>query len=246
MPVSPSNFIYGRHPVVDAIKNGISIDKIFLQKGISGDFEQEIRSLSLSADIPLQVVPRQKMNRITSGNHQGVIAQHALLAYQQLEDVLPMIYENSQQPLIVVLDGITDVRNFGAIARSAEVLGAHAIVVPSRHSAPINAEAVKTSAGALTRIPVCRVKKMSDAITELQMAGLNVVVSSLGAKKQLYELELNIPLAVVMGSEDRGVHPSIAKAADQQFIIPQRGQTDSLNVSVATGIILYEVLRQRK
>lgn len=238
--------IYGRHPVSDAIKAGTSIDKIYVQKGMRGDFESELRKKCRESNIPIQYVPKQRLSKITSGNHQGVIAMIAELEYQQLEHVLPFLFEQSKNPLIVVLDGITDVRNFGAIARSCECLGAHAIVVSSKNSAPINAEAIKTSAGALTQIPVCREKSLNNALAQLQMSGLSVTVGDLSADRALYDLDLTTPLAIVMGAEGKGVHPSVLKIADQKFIIPQQGHTDSLNVSVATGVILYEVLRQRK
>jgi len=238
--------IYGRHPVLDAVKGGTSIDKIYVQKGMRGDFELELRQKCREDNIPIQYVPKQRLSKITSGNHQGVIAMIAELEYQQLEHILPFLFEQSKNPLIVVLDGITDVRNFGAIARSCECLGAHALVVPSKNSAPVNAEAIKTSAGALTQIPVCREKSINDALVQLQLSGLSVVVGDLSADRALYDLDLTMPLAIVMGAEGKGVHPSVLKIADQKFVIPQQGQTDSLNVSVATGVILYEVVRQRK
>ncbi|MEM9921614.1 MAG: 23S rRNA (guanosine(2251)-2'-O)-methyltransferase RlmB [Bacteroidota bacterium] len=243
--MSKQNIIYGRHPVLDALKSGQSIDKILLQKGGRGLYEKELRTLAAEQHIPLQYVPKEKLNRVTGGNHQGVIAFAALVAYQRLEDIRPFLFEQSVTPLIVLLDGVTDVRNFGAIARSAECLGAHALVVASKSAAPINAESVKTSAGALTRIPVCRVPSLGLAIQQLQMSGLMVLASDLQAEKQLFELELGGPTAILLGSEGAGVQATLLRKADERFIIPQRGETDSLNVSVAAGVILYEILRQR-
>ncbi|MEO1517573.1 MAG: 23S rRNA (guanosine(2251)-2'-O)-methyltransferase RlmB [Bacteroidota bacterium] len=239
------NIIYGRHPVLDALKEGQSIDKILLQKGTRGIYEKELRDLASREHIPVQMVPKEKLNRVTGGTHQGVIAFAALVAYQRLESILPFLFEQSQTPLIVLLDSITDVRNFGAIARSAECMGAHALVVGARSAAPINAESLKTSAGALGRIPVCREASLSLAIKQLQLSGLSVFASDLQAEKKLPDLDLTVPAAILLGSEGDGVHPSLLRKTDERFIIPQLGQTDSLNVSVASGVILYEAMRQR-
>jgi 23S rRNA (guanosine2251-2'-O)-methyltransferase len=240
-----SEIVYGRHPVVDAMKSGWPVDKVVLQQGIRGEFEKEIRHLTKEYEVPLQVVPKERLNKLAGGNHQGVIAFISPIPFQHLEDVLPGVFEAGQTPLIVLLDGITDVRNFGAIARSAEVLGAHALVISSKKSAQVNAEAVKTSAGALTLIPVCREKSMVGAIELLQLSGVKVYVSDLQAKLTLTELDWTIPVALVIGSEAEGISPAVAAMADERFLIPQLGQTDSLNASVAAGIVLYETLRQR-
>ncbi len=237
--------IFGRHPVLDAIKTGTPIDKLLLQQGIRGDFEREIRYLSKQNNIPLQVIPKERLQKYTSGNHQGIVGILSFLTYYKLEDVLPTIYEKSENPLFLLLDGVTDVRNFGAIARSAELCGVHAIVIPQKGSAQVTADAIKTSAGALTNIAVCREKTISGAIDFLVMNGIAVYVSSLGASQQLHEIDFTEPTAIVMGSEGDGVSQSILKKIDSHFIIPQVGTTDSFNVSVATGIILYEVMRQR-
>lgn len=239
------SIIYGRHPVVDAIKSGTSIDKVILQQGIRGEFEKEIRQLTKAHNVPLQVAPKERLSKFSRGNHQGVIGLLSLISYYQLEDVLPMIYEKSETPLILILDGVTDVRNFGAIARSAEVCGVHALVIPQRGTAQINAEALKTSAGALTRIPVCREKSLVTAMDYLQLSGIQTFASDLKASKKIFELDLTQPVAMVIGSEDEGVSRAILNRVSQNFIIPQRGETDSFNVSVATGIMLYEVMRQR-
>ncbi len=242
----PKNqLIYGRHPVIDAIKSGQALDKVFLQQGTRGDLEKELRQLSKKFNFPIQVVPKEKLNRMTSGNHQGVIAQASLITYYKIEDLLPMLYEKEEAPLLLLLDSITDVRNFGAIARSAECLGVNGLIIPKKGSAAINAEALKTSAGALTNLPVCRENSLDNTVEFLQHSGVNVVASSLKAKKQLKDLDLTIPTAIIMGSEDQGVRQSLLEKANEQFIIPQIGTTDSLNVSVATGIILYEAQRQR-
>ncbi len=240
-----SNLIYGRHPIVDTIQSGGSIDKIFLQKGISKDFEGEVRQLCRSFGIPLQYVPKEKLNRLTGQNHQGVIGFLSMVEYKKLEDIIPFIYEQSTVPLFLLLDGITDVRNFGAIARSAELCGVQAIIIPQKGGAAINEDAIKTSAGALTKINVCRETSLRKAIQQLKLNGISVMGASLQADKPLYNMDMQVPLAIVLGSEGRGISNEISKLLDDQFLIPQIGSTDSFNVSVAAGITLYEVLKQR-
>ncbi len=238
--------IYGRHPVVDTIRSGKPVDKLLLQQGIRGDFEKEIRHLCRDFDIPFKVVPKDRLNKFSNGNHQGVIALLSPIQYFKIEDVLPMVYEQSKTPLFLLLDEVTDVRNFGSIARSAEVCGADAIIIPSKGAARINADALKTSAGALTKIPVCRSSSLMNAIEYLQLSGIQILASSLKGEKKLYDLDLQVPTAFIIGSEGEGVSSALLRKADEQFIIPQLGETDSLNVSVATGIMLYEVMRQRR
>lgn len=237
--------IYGRRPVVDALKAGQSMEKILLQQGVRGPFERDLRQLTKQFNVPLQVVPKERMNKWTRGNHQGVVGLIAPIKYYKLEDVLPGIFEKNQTPLLLLLDCVTDVRNLGAIARSAECLGAHALVVPKKGAALINAEALKTSAGALTKIPVCREQSLAGAINLLKLSGVQIFSSDLKAKKRIQDIDWLGPSAILIGSEGKGVNPALGREADQTFIIPQTGTTDSLNVSVATGIILYEVLRQR-
>ena len=240
-----NSLIIGRHPLVDAIESGTSIEKILLQQGTRGEFEKTIRRLSKQYNIPFQVVPKERLQQISSKNHQGVIAFISPLSYQKIEDIIPLIYEKSETPLFVILDGVTDVRNFGAIARSAEICGAHAIIIPKKGSATITDEAIKTSAGALTKIPVCREHSLVNTIDVLMMNGIQVFASDLQAKDRLQDLDLTQPAAIVMGSEGDGISKAVRQKVDNLFIIPQKGTTNSLNVSVATGIILYESLRQR-
>ncbi len=237
--------IYGRHPVTDAIAAGKTIDKVLLQQGIRGEFEKEIRQLSREHGFPVQIVPKEKLNKVVRGNHQGVVGFISLAPYYKLEDVLPSIFERSETPLLVLLDGVTDVRNFGAIARSAELTGAQALVTSLKGSAQLNAEAMKASAGALAKIPVCRETSIMAAVELLQMSGIRVVAGDLQADKAVFEVNFNQPIAVIIGSEGEGVQPALLRKADELFKIPQAGVTDSFNVSVATGIILYEALRQR-
>ncbi|MBV6439942.1 MAG: 23S rRNA (guanosine(2251)-2'-O)-methyltransferase RlmB [Haliscomenobacteraceae bacterium CHB4] len=244
--MADSNLIYGHHPVAEAIRAGKAVEKVYFQQGIRGDMEKEFRHLTKEYGIPLQVVPREKLNKMTKGAHQGVVAYLALVEFQSLEDVLPFVFGQGETPLLVLLDGITDVRNFGAICRSAECSGAHAVVVPQSGSAPANEEAMKASAGALARIRVCRVRSMFSTVEMLQESGVQVVATALSERAApVYEADLTLPTAILMGSEGEGVHPKLLKMADAVVRIPQATDFDSFNVSVATGIVLYEAMRQR-
>jgi 23S rRNA (guanosine2251-2'-O)-methyltransferase len=241
-----SNIIYGHHPVVEAIQAGKPVEKVFFQQGVRGETEKEIRHLTREHDIPLQVVPKEKLNKLVRGNHQGVVAYLSLVNYLLLEDVVPFILENGQVPLLVVLDGVSDVRNFGAICRSAECLGAQAVVVPQAGAAPANEEAMKASAGALARMQVCRVRSLFTAIEWLQTAGIQVVATALSDRAlPIHAIDLTVPTALLLGSEGDGLHPKLIKMSDAVAIIPQATDFDSLNVSVAAGIVLYEAMRQR-
>jgi len=245
MAIDKKTLIYGRHPVMDAIEAGTPFDKIILQNGIQRDFEISIKQLSKQHNIPLQIVPKDRLNKIAGGNHQGIVGFLSLVTYYKLEDVLPTVYEKSEVPLFLLLDGVTDVRNFGAIARSAEICGVQAMVVPKKGSAQINSDSLKTSAGALSKLMVCKENSLAGAIEFLQMSGVQVIASDLQANDFVYDLDLTVPLAIIIGSEGKGVSAAVLEKVDQRFIIPQKGTTDSFNVSVATGIILYEVMRQR-
>lgn len=238
-------FIFGKHPVMDAIQSGQAVDKVWVQIGSDGGFFAEIKNICKEFGVPMQMVPKEKLNRITRGTHQGVIAFMSMIPYYKLEDVLPLIYEKNEMPLVLLLDSVTDVGNFGAIARSAEVFGVNAIVIGKKNAARINAEAMKTSAGALAKIPVCREQNVMKALEYLQLSGVKVASSDLKASKKVSEVDFTGPTAILIGSEGRGVHYTLSEQADETFIIPQKGTTDSLNVSVATGIILYEASRQR-
>lgn len=241
-----SNIIYGHHPVVEAIRAGKAVEKVFFQQGERGEVEKEIRHLTKEYNIPLQVVPREKLNKLVKGAHQGVVAWLALVEFQSIEDVLPWIYEQGETPLLMVLDSITDVRNFGAICRSAEVMGVHAVVIPQNGSAPANEEAMKASAGALARIRLCRVRSLFSTVDFLKESGVQVVVTALTHHSiPVFDVDFTPPTAILMGSEGDGVHPKLIKMADVVTKIPQATDFDSLNVSVAAGVVLYEALRQR-
>lgn len=244
--MSGNQIICGHHPVVEAISAGKAVEKVFFQQGIRGELEKEIRHLTKAHGIPLQVVPREKLNKLTKGAHQGVVAFLALVQFLNVEDVLPFVFEQGEVPLFLLLDGITDVRNFGAICRSAECAGVQAVVIPQSGSAPANEEAMKASAGALARVRLCRVRSMFSTVEWLQTAGVQVVATSLNARSvPVFEADLRGPTAILMGSEGEGLHPKLQKMADVVVKIPQATDFDSYNVSVAAGIVLYEAQRQR-
>lgn len=241
-----NTLIFGRHPVVDAIESGQTMDKLFLQQGIRGEFEKKIRQLSKQHNIPLQVVPKERLARFTNGNHQGVLGYLSLVDYYNIDDIIPMIYDKGEVPLLLIVEGVTDVRNFGAIARSAVCCGVHAIIIPTKGIAQINADALKASAGTLTKISVCRVHSLINTIQNLQLSGIQVFGSDLKATTTITDVDFSVPTAVVLGAEGEGISKSVLGVVDERFIIPQQSATDSFNVSVASGIMLYEAMRQRK
>ena len=239
------NFIFGIRPLIEFLEKGEKPEKVLIQQGLSGENYQQLFQLIRQGKIPFQVVPVEKLNRVTRKNHQGIIAFVSLISYQPLDQLLPMIYDRGDLPMLVLLDKVTDVRNLGAIARSAECFGAHALVVPDKGSAPVNADAIKTSAGALSRIPVCREGNILETIGFLKESGIRVIAASEKSREKVFQANLTGPLAILMGSEDKGISPSLLRMADQVVSIPMTGNTASLNVSVAAGIILYEINRQR-
>ncbi|MBC6995734.1 23S rRNA (guanosine(2251)-2'-O)-methyltransferase RlmB [Neolewinella lacunae] len=239
------DLIYGRHPVLEALQSSRPVDKVFLQQGTRGDFEKELRGLCKMMEVPFTIIPTNKLQRMVRGNHQGVVAQLAAAPYQKIEDLLPMIYERGETPLLLLLDGVTDVRNLGAIARSAEVCGGHALIIPQKNSAGLTADAVKSSAGALLRLPVCREKSLVNTVELLRMSGVQVIASDLQAETYLHELKLTEPLCIVMGAEGEGISEGVGRAADVRFRIPQAGDINSFNVSVAAGILLWEAMKAR-
>lgn len=240
-----SEFIFGIRAVIEAIKAGRDLETIYVQRGLSGDLFLELKALLNHTLIPLNVVPAEKLNRMTSKNHQGVIAVISPVTYQHIEDIIPAIYERGETPLILILDRVTDVRNMGAIARSAACAGVHAIVMPLKNSAQINADAIKTSAGALFSIPVCRHNSLHKVCLFLQDSGLQIVACTEKTNELIYVPDYTVPTAIVMGSEDEGIADDLLRVADHLAKIPMSGVIESLNVSVSAGIILYEAVRQR-
>ena len=245
MALKKSSIIIGRQPLIESLQSGKGIDKILFQKNISGEAVGIIRELAKEKNIPIQYVPIEKLNSVTRANHQGIIAFAALVQYMDLQQVIDHVVSSGEVPLFVILDGITDVRNIGAIARTAVCCGAQAIIIPDKGVGALNEEAMKSSAGALEKINICRVNSLMKAVDDLHMNGIMVYASEMTAQKNLYELDFKEPSAIVMGSEERGVFQGVIKICDEQFKIPMKGNFESLNVSVATGIILFEAMRQR-
>lgn len=237
--------IFGIRAVIEAVEAGKDIDKVLVKRELSGELFKELQNVLRNYDIPMQKVPLERIDRITRKNHQGVIAFTTAVTYQKLEQIIPFLYEQGRNPFIILLDGITDVRNFGAIARTCEVAGVDAIVIPMRGSVSVNADAVKTSAGALHSLPVCRENSLKEAILFLKNSGVKVVAATEKAANYYTQPDLTVPTAIVMGAEDMGVAPEHLRICDELVRIPQVGTIQSLNVSVAAGVMIYEVVKQR-
>ena len=237
--------IFGIRAVAEAISAGKEVDKILIRKDLSGELAGELFSLIKGSDIVVQRVPQEKLNSITRKNHQGVIAFISPINYQPIEEIVASLYEQGKVPYVLVLDHLTDVRNFGAIARTAECAGVDAIIIPSKGSVSVTADAVKTSAGALMNIPVCRVASLYNTVKYLKSSGLQVLGASEKATKNYTDADMTLPLALVMGAEDKGISTEILSLVDTTVSLPQYGKIASLNVSVAAGVMIYEVLRQR-
>ena len=240
------NFIFGIRSIIEAIETGKTIDKLFIQKGLHNDLFAELWKLVRLRRINYKHVPIEKINRLTRKNHQGVFAFISPIGLHKIEDIIPQIYEQGKNPLILVLDGVTDVRNFGAIARTAECAGVDTILIPEQATAAINADAVKTSAGALHKIPICRTWNLKMSLEFLKDSGLQLVSCTEKTDKDIYSPDFTNPTAIIMGSEEDGVSPEYLKMSDHKAKIPMNGSIASLNVSVATSVIVYEALRQRK
>lgn len=237
--------IFGLRAVIEAAEAGKDIDKVLVKRDLQGELFRELQDTLRHYNIPMQRVPVEKLESLTRKNHQGVVAYISAVTYYRLEEVIPALFEEGRNPFIVVLDGLTDVRNFGAIARTCEVAGVDAIVIPQRGSVSVNADAVKTSAGALLRIPVCRERNIREAIVFLKNSGIKVVAATEKAANLYTSVDYSVPTAIVMGSEDEGIAAENLRICDELVKIPQFGAIGSLNVSVAAGILIYEVVRQR-
>lgn len=243
--MEPTDYIYGIRAVIEAIREGRSIDKLFIKKDLSGDLASELFGLMREHRIVAQRVPAERLNRITRKNHQGVIALLPAIEYTNLGNLVTSLYDEGVLPFIVVLDGITDVRNFGAIARTAECCGVNALVIAERGSVSVGADAIKTSAGALHSIAVCREHSITGAVKFLKDSGFNVVAVSEKANFNYTKGDYAGPTVLVMGAEDTGISPEVMKLCDTRVSIPMFGHIGSLNVSVAAGVMMYEVVRQR-
>ena len=239
-----NNMVFGIHPVLELIRSQKEIEKVYIQGGTRSPEIAEIANTCRANGVPVQFVPIEKMNRLTRKNHQGVVAFICPIEYQPLENVISAVFEEGRDPFVLMLDRVTDVRNFGAIARTAYAAGVDAIVIPNHGSASINGDAMKTSAGALSLINVCRVENMKDAIDFLKASGLRVVGFTEKAQESLWKADLTGPLSVMMGSEEDGISPAYMKRLDDHRMIPMPGNIDSLNVSVSAAILLFEAVRE--
>ncbi len=237
--------IYGIRPVIEAIEAGKTFEIVMLQKGVSGANFLEMHKLLIKNNIAYKYVPVEKLNRETSKIHQGVVAYTSAIEYQDIEQIIPFVFEKGEIPLILVLDKITDVRNVGGILRTALATGVHAVIYPKLGSAMLNEDAVKSSAGAAFKIPICRVGNMKQTVQFLQESGLQIIACTEKAKEYIHTADLTAPTAIVMGNEEIGISEDILKGADAMLRIPMADAIGSLNVSVATGMVLYESMRQR-
>ena len=239
------DFILGTRAVIEAIRAGRPIDKVLLRNGLNNELFGELYALIREVQISFQYVPAEKLDRITRKNHQGVIALTAAVEFYRLADILPTIWERGETPLILILDQITDVRNFGAIVRSAECAGVHAVVIPEKGAARVGDDAMKTSAGALNLVPVCRSLNLADDCDYLRESGVKVIAATEKGTSLYTQSIMTTPLAIIMGAEDTGISPALLRKADELVKIPILGKIGSLNVSVAASLLIYEAVRQR-
>ena len=238
------NLVFGIRPIAEAIEAGKQIEKIYIRKGAEGQLMLELKDLCVRNRLHMQEVPVEKLNRLTTGNHQGVVAEISAIEYVEVTDILESVPAD-ETPLVIVFDNITDVRNFGGIARSAECAGAHGLITSLKNSAPVNSDAIRTSAGALNSIPVARVGSIRNTLKMLQQEGFQVVAATEKSTKLIYDADFKKPTAIIMGSEDLGISKEVLKVCDESLAIPIIGKIESLNVSAAAAIMLYEVVRQR-
>ena len=239
-----STEIYGIRSVIEAINSSKDIDKVFIQTGLKGKLIGQLESLIRKNKINFSYVPTQKLDRLSKKNHQGVIARIAPIKFYTI-DSFSEVLEKSNNPFVLILDQINDVRNFGAIIRTAEISGVDGIIIQSSSSAPVNSDTIKTSAGAIFNIPICKVNHIKDAIYHLQSMNISIISASEKSAKNIYDVDLKVPIAIIMGSEQKGINKSVINLSDESVKLPMYGKIESLNVSVACGVFLYEVVRQR-
>ena len=245
-PAPPTSTIYGLRPVIEAIDSGTQIDRILLQNGLTGALVGDLKNRIRDNKIPFQFVPVEKLNRLTKGNHQGVAALIAPIRYHQAIELIPRLLEEKPAPLLLLLDHVTDVRNFGAIVRTAECTGADAVIIPDHGSAQVGDDAVKTSSGALLRVPICRESNLKTVLNLAKQCGMQVVAATEKGATDYLEVDFKQPTLLLMGAEETGISPDLLKLADTRAKLPIMGQIQSLNVSVAAAVFMYEVLRQRR
>ena len=240
-----NTLVIGRKAIIDAMLSGKYLERIYMQATVHGEVIDQIKQLAEKHLVPINKVPVEKLNSFNVSNHEGCVAVISKIQYQDLQDVISFTVENGETPLLLILDGITDIRNIGAIARSAFCFGVNAIIIPDKGVGALNEDAILTSAGALEKIAICRVNSLMKTVDDLHMNGIKVFASEMKASKKVYDLHFEEPCAIVMGGEEHGVYPALMKICDEQFQIPMTGDFESLNVSVAAGIILYEAMKQR-
>lgn len=245
MEEQENDFVFGMHPVLEALESNQSIDKILLNRESKGEGVSKIKALAKENNIPVSLVPIQKIQRVTRGNHQGVIAFISPVQFQSISILLPQLLESGVEPLLLILDGITDVRNFGSILRTSECMGVHAVILPAKNSVAVNADSVKTSAGSIYNIPICKEWHFGSAIQLLKDYGVKLVGCTEKTERTAADGDYRGPIAVVMGSEETGIHERTMEKLDEKVKLPMKGKTASLNVAVAAGMILYEVQRQK-
>lgn len=245
-PAPSTSTIYGLRPVIEAIDSGTQIDRILLQNGLTGALVGDLKNRIRDNKIPFQFVPAEKLNRLTKGNHQGVAALIAPIRYHQAIELIPRLLEEKPAPLLLLLDHVTDVRNFGAIVRTAECTGADAVIIPDHGSAQVGDDAVKTSSGALLRVPICRESNLKTVLNLAKQCGMQVVAATEKGATDYLEVDFKQPTLLLMGAEETGISPDLLKLADTRAKLPIMGQIQSLNVSVAAAVFMYEVLRQRR
>jgi len=246
MPVGKSPIVIGLRPVIEAIESGKELEKVFVQNNLQGPLSKELQFLLREHKIPFQYVPLEKLNRISRKNHQGVIAYVSEITYYKVEDLLPGIFEEGKIPMFVLLDQVSDVRNMGAIVRSAECAGADAVIVPYKGSAQINEDAMKASAGALNLLPICRAQKLVEAVQFLSTSGLQIISCTEKSEEPYTSVDFTLPTLLIFGSEGSGISNELLRESDKQVRIPLLGKIESLNVSVSAAVVLYEAVRQRQ
>ncbi len=239
------NQIFGIRAIIEAINAGKEIDKVFIQSDTQSELMQELMKAMKKNSINFSYVPVEKLNRLTPNNHQGAVATIAPISFVKLENLVDSVVASGKNPLFLILDQLSDARNFGAIIRTAECTGVDGIIVQKTGAAPVNGDTVKTSAGAVFNVPICKVDHIKDAIFYLQGSGIKTIAATEKTDQNIYDISLNEPVAIIMGSEDRGINPSVLKIVDEKAKLPMFGTIGSLNVSVACGAFLYETVRQR-
>jgi 23S rRNA (guanosine2251-2'-O)-methyltransferase len=240
-----TSMIFGTRAVIEAIRSGREIEKIYVQSGLTNDLIKEMITAAKERKVPYTFTPQQKLNHLSSKNHQGVICVLAAISYSSVDDLVHGVFAGGRDPFFLILDRITDVRNFGAIARTAECGGLDGIIIPDKGNAPISADAVKTSSGALNHLPVARTEELKNTLRQLRDSGIRIIACTEKATKSIFDENLTGPLALVLGSEEDGITPDLLRMADAQVMIPMKGKVGSLNVSVSAGVAIYEAIRQR-